>query len=227
MRYLLVFALAVVLAGCQYTPQTPLGHALAALRAGDRDAFLKAKAEADAALKTAWQPGQSSCLLNPYDFEIRGETLLIDKLDHADIFKLSDEARFVYAAHVLGKFNAPMNVAAKDGAFDTVLRTDFTSAAHMQECTQDQEAVQRTLQLSSAGPAQSETDRVGVMQEWQSEIRARYGDDNAFQDHLREANAALDRNGYSADYPLVLEFTDPDAGKPIGTFADVQKKVGN
>src|ERR1700743_2201716 len=97
---LLIFAAALALAGCG--PSTPLGHALAALKAGDRDAFLKAKAEAAAALDTAWQPASDACRATAADFEMHGEAALIDKLDHADLFKLPDEQRFIYAAHIAG-----------------------------------------------------------------------------------------------------------------------------
>ncbi len=58
------------------------------MRAGDRDAFLKAKAEADAALKTTGNRGQVPASSPRLISEFAGEALLIVKLDHADLFKL-------------------------------------------------------------------------------------------------------------------------------------------
>ena len=224
MRCILLFALAIILAGCEFTPQTPLGHALAALRAGDRDAFLKAKVDAGAALQKAWRPGDDPCNVTAGDLEIRGEASLIDKLDHADLFKLGDEMRFVYAAHVVGKYDAPMGAAWADNAFDSVFRPGFSDMGHgFPKCNGEQQAM---MQMASAGLPPSELDRVGVMQGWQDEIRGRYGDDAEFQDHLRRASASLHNNGFTAEYPVTLEFTDSDRAAPE-TFGDVQKKLGN
>src|SRR5215468_5931117 len=92
----------LVLAGCGGSPTTPLSHALAALRAGDYDDFLKAKAEAAEALKTAIQPGDDLCKITVNDMVKYSDVTRIAELDHPDLFKLAGEERLVYALTVAG-----------------------------------------------------------------------------------------------------------------------------
>src|SRR5690348_9078505 len=101
-RVALVLLLMVSLAGCHLAGGTPLSHAIAALRAGNREDFLLAKKEAQDALQSAWQPGMDRCELTATDFQKYGEASLIEKLDHRELFALSENARFVYTTKVAG-----------------------------------------------------------------------------------------------------------------------------
>jgi hypothetical protein len=222
-KALLFAALALALAGCGSAPSTPLGHALAALKAGDRDAFLTAKAEADAALKAGWQPGDDPCKAQPVDFEHHGEAALIDKLDHPDLFKLPDEQRFVYVAHVAGKWAAPMAEGMVWSQGAGIMEVTFATVTKRLQSDCDQQAIMQRLIFY--GQAPSEAERIAVLSDWKDELHTRYGDDAGFETHMRDANAALDRNGFTGQYPIFLQLNGSDDGETADTFADVQRKL--
>jgi|SoiMethySBSTD1v2_1073268.scaffolds.fasta_scaffold781164_1 hypothetical protein len=102
-----LLGIAACLAGCG-APSSNLSDAITALRAGDVEAFVRAKAAADEAAKVAQVAEQqakrknrcASILMS--DLQIRSEAAAIRKLDRAAVFKLREDARLVYTLNVVG-----------------------------------------------------------------------------------------------------------------------------
>ncbi len=136
MRRAVPFLLAAALAACSPSvPDTPLVHAIAAMRAGDAAAFAQAKAESDAAMAhVSWHPGAERCDLTVQDIEAYGEAALMAHLDHPELFKRSENARFVYVAKVAGKYDAAMAEVAPTPMFQEFM--DIDPSRHRVSCPQ-------------------------------------------------------------------------------------------
>src|ERR1700761_1111280 len=169
----LLFAVAALaLAGCgSSTPSTPLGHALAAFRAGDRDAFAAEIDEVDSARSARREPGDDPCKAQPLDFEQHGEAALIEKLDHPDLFKLPDEQRFVYAAHVAGKWAASMAEGMAWSQEAGITEVTFQSVTKSVQTGCDQQAIMQRVIFY--GQAPSEADRLAILSDWKDDLHAR------------------------------------------------------
>lgn len=184
-------------------PDTPLAHALLALKSGDRAAFLRAKGEADAAAAKGWQPpGDGNCNITPDDLQHMGEASLIGKLDHADLFRLDEDQRFVYAANIAGRYNAAWKEDWESPTLGPILHPGFaevSSALHNGGCG--------GVALSAiTNGIPGEEARVTVLRDWQTDLLDRYGGDPAFDGRMRSAAAHLDSNGFTAAWPAKLEF---------------------
>ncbi len=215
----LVFAMALGLAGCGISITTPLGRGLTALHNGDYAAFVKARADADAAQAAAWQIGMDKCKVTGADFEAHGEAAILDHLDQPALFKLPLEARFVYAAKYAGRFDAALKAAYEKPTMQSWYHTDFRDAA-----TQFSPGMPCMTGMIGAGTPDGqpgEVERRIVLQAWMSELTESHGQ-AAFDDSMHEAVALLDRNGYSAEWPEHIEFSD---NSNIETFGQVQAEL--
>ena len=218
----LVFAMALGLSACGSSPSnpsTPIGRALAALRSGDRDAFLKAKADADAAKQSAWQIGMDPCKVTGDDFEKHGEAALIDTLDKPDIFRLGEDARFVYAAKITGTVGAAMKAAAEQPTMRSWYNPDFSHTAAATPCMDGFAGAPEATPLADGQPG--ELERRAVLKDWLDGLVAKYGAAK-FDDAMHDAVALLDRTGYTTTWPENIEFVDDPN---IKTFGQVQAEI--
>jgi len=216
-----IFAAALGLTACGQDSGTPLTHAIAALRAGDRDDFLKAKAEADDLVKSSWQEGDDPCKLTIVVISQRGEAALVAKLDHADLFKLSEPARFVYVAKVVGKLNAAMMEMSDSGLMHQLYygNSSFSNPIPATTCS-PLAAAAGTDPLAEGPPGEME--RRAALKDWLDTLIDRAGNASAFGDSMHVAVAELDKNGFSAEWPEQIEFVeDPN----IPTFGQVQAEI--
>jgi hypothetical protein len=218
-RIAALIVVALSLAGCGGGPSTPLTHAIAALRAGDREDFLKAKAESDDAMKTSWQEGMDPCKVTIVDFQKHGEASLIEKLDHPELFKLSEEARFVYTAKIVGQLDAAMKELAGKPIMAVFAPPSFSSATSAPVCS-PLAMMAGSDPLAEAPPG--ELGRRAILKDWMDALIDRGGSANGFADLMHNAVAELDKNGFSASWPETVEFVDnPD----IKTFGQVQAEI--
>jgi hypothetical protein len=211
----LALLLMVGLAGCDLSGGTPLSHAIAALRAGNREDFLRAKKEAQDALRSAWQPGMDRCKLAATDFQKYGEASLIEKLDHQELFTLSENARFVYMTKVAGTLFAA-GKEIEDGSGPTAQSLLIFDPGQQPSCSLVE--VVSNFGLSSGFPGEEE--RRSAIKTWQDDLHARIGADG-FGYAMENAVAELDNAGLSADWvPPQLE-DDPN----VPSFSQVMGKM--
>ncbi|MEI9995325.1 MAG: hypothetical protein WDM91_12075 [Rhizomicrobium sp.] len=199
MRIAVLFLLAALgLSACGAAPDTPLAHALLALKAGDRAAFLRAKDEAQAAARQGWQPpGDATCNISAADLQKLGEASLIDKLDHAELFGLDEDERFVYTIHIAGRTDAAWKDDWESPTLGPILHPGFaeiTAAIHAGSCS----GVALTA-VTNGIPGERE--RAEVLGDWQQDLQDRDGGEVAFQDRMHRAVANLDGRGFIAEWP--------------------------
>lgn len=204
-------ACAVLLSACLPAATTPLSKALMALHDGDAAAFVAAKAAADAAKATAWQEGQDRCKLTPDDIGKYGEAALIEKLDHPDLFKLSQEARFLYTAKIVGVESATM----KEEGEKPIMQA-FLGSTSFQTVTADLAKAHRcpfdNLSGAEAGAmtgllTTDEEERRGIFRFWMDELAQRHGEAGV-DPAMRKAVAELDGHGFTADWPAKIELEE-------------------
>src|SRR5215472_11914436 len=173
----ILVAFALLLSGCG--PSTPLTHAIAALRAGDQADFDKAKAEAAAAVQGAWQQGADVCKLSAADFQKYGEAALIEKLDHPDLFKLSEQARFVYVAKITGKLDAAMAEISDQPIVQNWMHPPPGTSCEM---------AQQTAAFPGGGDAPpGEDERRTALKDWMDHLTDQAGDKSAFDAGMQAA----------------------------------------
>jgi hypothetical protein len=200
MRLAVLFLLAAALAACSPSmPDTPLVHAIAAMRAGDAAAFAQAKAESDAAMaRVSWHPGAERCDLTVQDIEAYGEAALIGHLDHPELFKRSENARFVYVAKVAGKYDAAMAEVTPTPMFQEFMDIDPTR--HRVSCPQAAFGAGAGYVHGPPGEEQ----RRAVFKDWRDALLARYGD-GPYETAMRNAAAELGNTGFYAEWPADLK----------------------
>lgn len=212
-----VFAAALFLSGCYGDTDTPLAHAILALKDGDAAAFAAAKDEAEAAAKTAWQPGMDVCKIVPQDLQKAGEAALIEHLDHPELFQLSEEERFVYAVKVAGEYDAGPKAGNTSAAAQQLM--GHSNRPHACNDKTDQ------LSFIAGGmEGMGETQRVAAFQEWCDAFKDKYPDDAQFDAAMRDAASKLNNRGFAADWPEKLEFVDDSEASQ--SFLDEQKRLG-
>jgi hypothetical protein len=102
-----LLGIAACLAACG-APSSPLRSAITALREGDKEAFVRAKAEAEEAAKVVQAAEQKAlrknrcAFLDMNELRIRSEIDAIRRLDRATLFTLPEDARLVYTLNVVG-----------------------------------------------------------------------------------------------------------------------------
>jgi hypothetical protein len=195
---LVLFALSFFLAGCG-EPPTPLAHALAAYRAADHQEFLVAKAEAQAALKTAIQPGDDLCFETALDVDKYGAVRIIEKLDKPDLFKANEETRFAYALNIVG-----MGVGVEPGSF--LSQTPLGRDQYMESCAAKNGKA--TAAREAAAPAAEVEDegRAVYMRDWRNDMKSQHGD--AYDEKMRSAVSSLQNMGYSAVWPPATDLVE-------------------
>jgi hypothetical protein len=216
------FALLAALAlgachGGAATPSTVLTRALAAVRAGNRDDFVKAMNDADAA-KTglAWQEGMPRCAVTMTGLQIYGEAMLVDQMNQPDIFKLSEEARFVYAAKVAGQYDAAIAGISMNPMVHDFYTIDPTR--HWVSCP---EAAFSAGIGYEQGPL-GESERRAAFQDWIDALKARHPGAQ-FDTAMNNAVAELDRHNYTAAWPGKFQIEDDPN---MRTFGAVRRNAG-
>jgi hypothetical protein len=213
----LVLALALV--GCS-KPQTPLSHAIDALRVGDRNGLIAAHREADEALKTAVQPDSDMCMLGGEDIRKYSEAARIAKLDDTELLGLPEEDRLLYALKIAGQSpkitddprlkNSPLYRVMSD-------RDAMRNCKHLPDTR---------VKLDAASIAQTqamvdtEIARTNALKAWMEDMRRRYGAD--FESRMHHASNHLVDAGYSGSWPATTEFYGED--QPA-TFRQVQEHL--
>jgi len=198
-RPLTLLAFSIFLAGCGESP-TPLAHALAAYRAADHQEFLVAKAEAQAALKTAIQPGDDLCFATALDFEKYGTVGVIEKLDRPELFKTNEETRFAYALNLLG-----MGVRTEPGTF--LAQAPLANPdRYTERCAGKLDKAGAARE--AAGPAANVEDegRAVYLRDWRNDMKSKHAD--AYDEQMRSAVSSLKNMGYSAIWPPGTDLVD-------------------
>jgi len=211
--------LALGLASCG-KPETPLSHAIDALRASDRNALAAAHQEADEALKTAIQPDSDMCMLAGEDIRRYSEAARIAKLDDTELLGLPEEDRLLYALKIAGPSpkitddprlkNSPLYRALSDWTAmrncknlpDTRVKLDGESVRKVEEAND------------------TEIARSTALKDWLKDLRQRHGAE--FESRMRSAVVHLSDAGYTAPWPAHTEFYGEDVP---GTFQQVQDRL--
>jgi len=219
MRRAILVVLALGLAGCS-KPQTPLSHAIDALRAGDQGALTAAHQEADEALKTAVQPDTDMCMLGGEDIRKYSEAARVAKLDDSQLLKLPEEDRLLYALKIAGP--SP-KITDDPRLMASPLYRAMSDWNAMQDCKQVPDARVK-LDAASIAAAQASEDtevaRSDALKGWMEDLRQHHGTD--FDTKMRSAASHLGDAGYSAPWPAETQFLGED--RP-GTFREVQDRL--
>lgn len=220
MRRAIFFVLAVGLAGCG-KPETPLSHAIDALRAGDQAALTAAHQEADEALKTAVQPDTDMCMLGGEDIRKYSEAARVAKLDDSHLLKLPEEDRLLYALKIAGP--SP-KITDDPRLMNSPLYRAMNDWHAMQDCKQVPDARVK-LDAASIAAAQASEDtevaRSDALKNWMEDMRQRHG--AQFDTRMSGAASHLGDAGYSAPWPAETQFLGEDMP---GTFREVQDRLG-
>ncbi len=204
-------------AGKGDTSPTALTRALAALRAADYNAFAQVMRESDDA-KTglSWHEGMPRCTITVKGLQTYGEAVLVDRLDQHDLFKLSEEARFVYAAKIAGKYDA----AIAEIAMNPMVH-DFYQIDPDKGWTMCPEAAFGAGVGYENGPP-GEAARRAAFQDWLDALKARHPGAE-FDTTMQNAVAELDRHNFTAEWPGKLQIEeDPN----LRTFGAVRRNAG-
>jgi hypothetical protein len=201
MRKFLLAAAVAMLAGCGPS-STPFTRALSALKAGDYAAFVTAKAEVDGETKTAIQPDGDLCLMTMADVDKYGAARAVERLDHADIFKLSEEARYLLAFRWAGKGMQidPSHFLSRAPIYESA-RTGTTN----ERCVGDRNplaAMQAGMPIHTA----FDEPRMQMMREWMYEMKQKLG--SQYEDKMRTARNELSMAGYNAPFPVEFDFME-------------------
>jgi hypothetical protein len=227
----------LILAGCgPGKPATPLAHAIAALRAGDYNDFLQARAEAADAAKTAIQPGDDLCKITVNDMVKYSDVARIGRFDHPDLFKLSDDDRLVYALTVAGGHwvvdpgsflaNAPLVRAANGEGqnFASINTPGARPEASNNPCAKyDSSEIMANMAANADLGEASEDARTAILTAWISDLTQRYG--SGFDDKMQSAVNHLEFSGYSAKWPPDSELIG--GPKPLPTFKETQDSLSH
>jgi hypothetical protein len=199
MRKFLLIAV-VLLAGCGPSG-TPFTRALNALKAGDYDAFTAAKAEIEADTRTAIQRDGDLCQMSMADVDKHGADNVVQRLDHADIFKLSEEARYLLAFRWAGKSMViePSHFLARAPIYQSVTGGSDT------RCVGDRNPM-KSMQAGLPYHTDFDEARMVTMRDWMYEMKRKQGD--AYEDSMRTARNELATAGYSAPFPVEFDFME-------------------
>jgi hypothetical protein len=197
-----VLLVAFGLSGCGES-QTPLKHALNAFRDGDHTEFLAAKSEAQAALKTALQPGGDLCLTTMMDVEKYGAVAVIEKLDKPDLFASTEDKRLVYALKLAGK-----HLVIEPGSFlsQSPLVLALSDPHNAPSCAGEKD--KQMSAMMGAGPEAQDANeaRMVMLRDWMRDLKSKYGSD--FETHMHNAAASLENSGYSTGWPVEVDFIE-------------------
>jgi hypothetical protein len=198
-RVVILLALSAGLTGCG-SSSTPLSDALAALRAGDRTAFLAAKERAVEIMKTAKTVAQTRCGgLDPTEFRKRNEMLAIANLDRESLFAKGEDERLVYALNVAGYLKS-------DSAFlEAVLNYDSNAG----RCPPLDAKQKADFQAATSKDQDMERARQNVLADWVSAKKREYGQDT-FESNMRSAANRLTNVGLSSKWPTKVILADSD-----------------
>ncbi|SRR6266446_7201033 len=189
-----LFGVALSLSSCDgFGPQTPLSHALTALRDGDRDSFLRAKEDAIAAEKTASKVGSNTCGLLTSDYFLkRGEASTVRKLDKPKLFTLAEDERLVFAINVAG----PGAFVDLDDPDAQAILNPTDSTCPPMDSAQKSKAQASTEMYRSADIA-----RRRMLKSWAAAVSRKYGEDQ-FEAQMRKAASHLTSTGLTARWPV-------------------------
>jgi hypothetical protein len=193
----ILLAFSAGLTGCG-SSSTPLSDALAALRAGDRTAFLAAKERAVEVMKTAKTVAQTRCGgVDPTEIRKRNEMLAIQNLDRESLFAKGEDERLVYALNVVGYLKS-------DTAFlEAVLGYNATQCPPL-------DAKQKVdFQAATSKDQDMERARQNVLSNWVSDKKREYGEDS-FESNMRSAANRLTNVGLSSKWPTKVILADSD-----------------
>lgn len=202
MRRMVVIAILMTLAGCGQGAETPLTHGLRALKVGDHDAITLARTEAGTEVKTAIQPGDDLCMVNMADIEKYGVVHALEKLDQPDVFRLSEEARYLYALKWAGKEMAiePDSFLAQSPLYKR------TTEGHSSETCAGARSVTAALAAGGSYREDAEEARRRMLQEWMYEMKTKYG--SGYDDKMRDAAQSLSNAGYTVSSSPDFDFME-------------------
>jgi hypothetical protein len=191
-RLIVCLTILQLLAACERYSGGPLPHALAALRDGDYDDFLAAKKESEEEIKGAIHANDDLCLTSPRDFTKYRSQYAISRMDHKELFALSEDERLLYALKVAsmprlepGSFLEHAPVTRMSG---------FTPV-----CQDEHEKMMAALQSDGGYSIDVNEGRLRLLQGWLAEVKAKYG--SQMDEKMHAAAAHLDAAGYSAKWP--------------------------
>ena len=212
MRRAICFILAsLALSGCNENT-TPLSHALSALRAGDHNDFLAAKAEAMADYQKAIQPGGDLCMVTMGDIVRYNAKYVVEAMDNdAQIFTLPEEDRLLLALKFAGEHamirpgtfiaNAPIAGNVNFPPLDNApLEAD-------NPCKGKRQQILDAMQGQGDIMVADDKARSAVLQDWLDALYDKYGKE-AFAERMRSASNHLQAYGYSVPWPPKVLFYD-------------------
>jgi hypothetical protein len=196
-RLVLCLAMLPLLTACDRYSGGPLPHALAALHDGNYDDFLTAKKESDEEIKGAIQPNDDLCLTSPRDFTKYGSQYAISRMDHKELFALSEEERFLFAVKVAG--NSPFIAPGSFLEQAPVRRmSGFTPV-----CQDEQEKMMAALQSDGGYSIDVNEGRLRLLKDWLADLQSKNG--GGLDEKMHAAVEHLGAQGYSAQWPARLD----------------------
>jgi hypothetical protein len=196
-RLLLCLAMLPLLTACEKYSGGSLPHALSALHDGNYDEYQIAKKESEEEIKGAIQPNDDLCLTSPKDFTKYGSHYAISRMDHKELFALSEEERFLFAVKVAG--NRPFIAPGSFLEQAPVRRmSGFTPV-----CQDEQEKMMAALQSDGGYSHQVDEGRLRLLKDWLADLRGRHG--AGLDEKMHEAVEHLGAQGYSAEWPAMLD----------------------
>lgn len=158
--------------------------AIQAMRDGDYQRYDASKAAAQHEVDDGWQPGGDPCQLQARDFENAGALDVVELLDNEEVFKFSEDMRFVYTA----------NVAGRNG-FDN---RKYLYTRAMEAAWQRQKDCQRDGPLIATNTV--ELTREVMIKTWRDDLEKRYSKDQ-FDRRMAAAVNSLTVRGIDASWP--------------------------
>ncbi|HYE42454.1 MAG TPA: hypothetical protein VEA15_03595 [Caulobacteraceae bacterium] len=193
--------LALGACGAAPAPSSHLSEAVAALRAGDAEAFSTARSGAELALNRVLGGGSPGQFCGPEVLEVglaamdRAGTLA---LDEAAVLEMGEEARFVFAANRVGR--GPPPLAEPPPAlrrYDRCTGEDLRRAAAADPA--------RAKETRAAGAAFTRE-----LSAWRAALKKEHGED--FDHAMHEAAASLQEKGLYVRWPVEIARVQASAG---------------
>jgi hypothetical protein len=191
-KMILTLAALLLLAGCGRQSSGSLGHALAALRDGDYEDFLAAKAQSDEEIKSAVHADGDLCLITQTDITKYRMQYGVSQIDHKELFALPEEERLAYALKV------GVHLQLAPGSF--LEHTPLSSGDFAPPCQDKREKAWAAWQADGGHYSDAaDEERLNLLKDWRATVQDKHG--AGMDEKMHAAVSHLDAIGYSAKWP--------------------------